>query len=137
MDTYRVLVSLSEIEDNLYNLNQKITGVPPRFIFNLDEVGNEEFADSQEIKVIVLFNYRGNSAPYPIKRRERNSVLVCISANGFDCVPQIKVKRSTIENELYEFIPKDKIQVVNTKKVSSQQKHFYFGKNISFYHFYM
>ena len=71
MDISRVLVSLSDVEDNLYNLNQKITGLPPLFIFNLDDVGYEEFADSHEIKVIVPFNYRGNSAPYIQFKGER------------------------------------------------------------------
>ena len=116
MEFNRLNVELSDIEKNLYDLNEKIRGVPTRFLFNLDEIGCEEFADSQDIKVIVPKKYRGNCAPYGINRRKRNSVLVCISADGFDCIPQITIRRSTIENEIYKYIPKEKVQIVNTKK---------------------
>lgn len=116
MDYNRLIVDLKDIEQNLYDLNQKIMGVPTGFLFNLDEIGCEEFADAQDVKVIVPKKYRGNSAPYGVNRRKRNSVLVCISADGLDCIPQITIRRATIENEIYEYIPKDKVQIVNTKK---------------------
>lgn len=81
----------------------------------------------KDVKVIVPKKYQGNSAPYGVNRRKRNSVLVCISADGLDCIPQITIRRSTIENEIYEYIPKEKVQIVNTKKVLLQQIHSYYG----------
>lgn len=45
----RMAVSLEDIEKNIEELKQKIEGVPTKFVFNLDEVGYEEFCDAHEM----------------------------------------------------------------------------------------
>lgn len=115
MEQKRIDAKLANIEQNLNLLSQEIIGIPSGFIFNLDEVGYEEFADAHEITVIVPANYQKATAPYPVNRRKRTSALVCISMNGLECNPQFTVQRTTVDDELYRYVPIEKIQIVNTK----------------------
>lgn len=41
----QINIEINDIEKNLYDLNQNITGVLPRFLFNLDEIGCEDSAN--------------------------------------------------------------------------------------------
>lgn len=116
MEQNRLQVKLEDIENNTNELKRKIEGVPTRFVFNLDEVGYEEFCDSHEIYVIVPSDYKQATAPYAINRRKRTSVLVCISCDNFEIIPQFTVTRSTLDSEIYKYIPASQIQVINTKK---------------------
>lgn len=120
----RIDAKLTDIEQNLYLLSQEINGIPSAFIFNLGEVGYEEFADAHEITVIVPANYHKATAPYPTNRRKRTSSLVCISMNGLECNPQFTVQRTTVDDELYKYVPMEKIQIVNTKNFFITTKSF-------------
>ncbi len=116
MEENRMAVSLDDIEKNIEELKQKIEGVPTKFVFNLDEVGYEEFCDAHEMHVIVPIDYKLQTAPYAINRRKRTSVLACISCDSFEIIPQFTVTRTTIDSEIYKYLPASQINVVNTQK---------------------
>ena len=48
MDISRLNASLSELEQNLEELKNKINGFPIPFVFNLDEFGQQDYVDAIE-----------------------------------------------------------------------------------------
>lgn len=115
MDANRIEANLNEIETNLYELSQKVYGVPASFVFNLDEMGQADYADSQETTVLVPISYTQPTAMYPIDRTsKRATCLACISPNGIGCIPQYCITRATIESDLYKYVPHESLQVVHT-----------------------
>lgn len=116
MDSLRLDANINDIEDNLNNLKELVEGVPINFIFNLDEVGIQEWADAQQQTVIVPSNYEKSTAPYEANRNgKRSSILVCISPNGLVGVPQYCVQRKTIDSELYRYVDRESLQIVHTE----------------------
>lgn len=115
MDISRLNASLSELEQNLEELKNKINGLPIPFVFNLDEFGQQDYADSIEKTVLVPANYPRSTAQCPVSRTgKRASCLACISPCGLFAKPQITVTRTTVDAEIYKKIPKDSVQIVNT-----------------------
>lgn len=108
--------NIEDIEENLNKLKQLIDDTPARFIFNLDEVGHNDFSDAEEKRVIVPFDYEAWVAPYAVARKgKRSSCLVCISPYGIFGKPQIVVSRVTFDSNMYQYIPYDAFQIVHTK----------------------
>ena len=101
-------VDSSEAENDTYysNLYDETKNVNGRLIYNLDEVGEEEFGDSQEIAVIVPASYKKTHISVGCTRRKRCTGLVCISANGENPKPLIITPRKTIDSEFFSYIPK-------------------------------
>lgn len=78
MDAKLIEANLNEIETNFYELSQKVSGVPSSFVFNLDEMGQADYADSQETTVLVPISYAQPTAVYPIDRSsKRATCLAC------------------------------------------------------------
>ena len=108
----RFYVCPLDIEGNVNQLSQAIYGVPPDFVFNLDEVGCHDFADAHDKYVIAPINYSERTTNYPITRQgKRCSAIVCISLNGLACPPQITVPRVTIDSEIFRYIPANSFQI--------------------------
>lgn len=115
MDISRLNASLCELEQNLEELKNKINGLPIPFVFNLDEFGQQDYADAREKTVLVPANYLRSTAQCPVSRTgKRASCLACISPCGLFAKPQITVTRTTVDAEIYKKIPKDSVQIVNT-----------------------
>ena len=111
----RLETSITDVEQNLNILYEKINGIPLPFIFNIDEVGEQRYTDACEKYVIVPWSYDKLTVPIPVERDgRRSSVLVCISPNGQTCPPQYAITRTTIDSELFRYIPPDQIQLVHT-----------------------
>lgn len=53
LDQDRYNASLEDIEQNLCILKENVDGVPSNYVFNVDEVGHSEYADSNMKTVIV------------------------------------------------------------------------------------
>ena len=67
--------------DDLYMFTLA-NNIPSAFIFNLDEEGNEEFADAKNEKLIVKKGSNG-TYHYPVSRKQDHATLLaCIVANG-------------------------------------------------------
>ena len=114
-DADRIEVSIIDIENNLNILRNEVQGVPPNFVFNLDEVGCHDFVDASKKWVIVPKSFDSSPISHPVKRcGKRASAIVCISASGLACIPQIVVPRATIDSEIYKYIPNDSFQIVTS-----------------------
>lgn len=48
LEYQRLFLNIKNLEENLKELKNKIDGVPTRFVFNLDECGVQEYADSEK-----------------------------------------------------------------------------------------
>ena len=82
MDLNRIEVNLSVIGANFFELSQKVYGVPAQFVFNVDEMGQADYADSHETIILVLKSYNLPTAVYPIDRQsKRSTCLACITPN--------------------------------------------------------
>ena len=115
MDSKRIEANFISIDMNLNVLSELIEGVPINFVFNIDEVGNQDFADAEIKTLIAPAGYNQLYAYYPVTRScSRSSCIAAISPAGLVCSPQIAVTRATLDEELYEYIPADSVQVVHT-----------------------
>lgn len=112
----RSQVDIEEIESNLEILKQRIQGAHSSFIYNLDECGYTDYNDAREKKLIVPITYTKRTACYPVTRKMKNSsVLACISPNGYVAKPLFAVQRSTIDSDLYNTLPFNSIDIVQTE----------------------
>ena len=92
----RFFVNPNQLEENFNQLASEVNGIPPDFIFNLDEVGCHDFADAHDKYVIAPISFNESSTTYPVTRQnKRCSAIVCISLNGLACPPQITIPRSS------------------------------------------
>ncbi len=115
MDSKRVQCNPISIDLNLNTLSELIVGVPINFIFNIDEVGQQDFADAELKTLIAPADYNQLYAYYPVTRvSNRSSAIAAISPVGLVCQPQLAVTRATLDDELYEYLPLDSIQIVHT-----------------------
>jgi hypothetical protein len=83
------------------NLAQRVEGVPPQFIFNMDETGCSDYADRREITVLVPACFTAKSVPVPVDGNAKRSTLTaCIGADGFRMRPFVIVSRVNAEKDL-------------------------------------
>lgn len=108
------MASLEELEINLEDLKNIINSLPIPFIFNLDEFGQQDYADPIEKTVLIPITYQKNTINCTVNRSgKRASCLACISPLGIFAKSQIAVSRVTVDSEIFSRIPKDSIQIVN------------------------
>ena len=98
----RFEVSIEKI--NLYydKLGSILAFIDFRFLFNLDETGEDEFVDTKTIKVFVPVDFQ-EKAKIPISRsRKRFTITHCIAADGTFMEPYIIVPRKTFESDVFK-----------------------------------
>lgn len=101
------LESKEEEIDAYYDLLiEELEGVDSKFLFNLDEVGQEEFGDAQEVTVVVPRSVTAGKVPIGFKRDKRYTGLVCIAPDGDNPPPLMIVTRKTIDSDIFHYIPK-------------------------------
>ena len=106
MEDLRIEAQENDIDSYYENLTEALLGIPPEFVYNVDEVGQDDYADAREIRVIVPSGYEKQTAPYPVTRKgKRATAVVCISQSGEWINPLFVVQRSTIDSEFRMFIP--------------------------------
>lgn len=130
IEVKRMAVQLSDIENNINTLADEITDVPMPFVFNLDEMGTQEWADAYKKRVIVPAGYRLNSAPYAIERGgKRISLTCCISPLGLVGKPQFAVPRTQGDISIFKYLPYDALQIIHTKSgyATSRSLEIYFN----------
>lgn len=101
MDQDRIDSSYVEIDLYYDILKASVKGVDARLFFNLDEVGEEEYSDAQELTVIVPKSYSKSRIPIGFVRRKRCTGLVCIAMSGENQKPLIITPRKTIDSEIF------------------------------------
>lgn len=85
-------------------------------MFNVDEMGAQDFCDKREKTLIVPISYDSTWAPYPVIRDgKRTSVIACISPTGVCPNVLFVVKRATVDYELYDHIPIQNVKIVQNE----------------------
>ncbi len=117
LDSKRVDVNPEEKDQYFKQLEFEVQRTHPYFIFNLDEVGVQDFVDAQEQHVLVRSSYEKPTAYYSVERAgKRITALFCISTNADWIPPLIVTNRSTVDSEIHTLIPPDKYMIKQQSK---------------------
>ena len=87
-------------------INTLIEGVHINFIYNVDEMGNQDYSDDHNKYIIVPKDYDGLITPYSVSRKGQGcSCHACISPKGLASILQFIVPRATIDDVIIVFLP--------------------------------
>jgi hypothetical protein len=104
MEETRVFADHDEIVRYLTELAELIIDVPAYFVFNMDEMGHQDWADRQVSVVYVPSEEPNDQIPIPIDRGGKRLTLVAtIAADGSALKPMIIVERHTCDSDLRLF----------------------------------
>lgn len=106
MEDDRVNSSIEYIDKYYNDLEQLLKShvISSAFVFNIDEAGFADWADSTNIVVFVPANTNDKDIKVPWdKNGTRASLLAGIWADGSTLIPVVAIPRKTIEEELYYF----------------------------------
>jgi hypothetical protein len=113
MDELRTEVTEDQISTDLAELSANIDRVPAHFIFNMDEVGHQDWADRTDTYCSVPADYPAPLIHFPIPRTgKRITVLVCIGADGSYLRPGVVIARQNFEDELVTYgLSAEKVEI--------------------------
>jgi hypothetical protein len=95
MENTRMQVPDSAIFDHFVNLAHAIEGVPAHFVFNMDEMGHQAWADAHS-KVVFVPHDAPEQVYYPVPRSgKRITLIACIAADGSIVRPCVVIPRKT------------------------------------------
>jgi hypothetical protein len=101
MDCNRIQVSLEEVISYFSQLFNNISGAPPHFVFNMHEMGHQDWADAKETVCYGPATSLEDKVYYPVPRTGKRITLVaCIAADGSYLKPCLVIHRKTFDNEL-------------------------------------
>jgi hypothetical protein len=102
MEEKRLEVTPEEIAEYFQRASEALDGVPAHFVFNMDEMGHQEWADKQTRTCYVPSEHVADEVPYPVSRTGKRITLVaCIAADGSHMKPVIVIPRKTIDDDLF------------------------------------
>jgi hypothetical protein len=94
-------ITSEQIEDFFREAFMTIEGVPAHFIFNMDEMGHQEWVDRKEITCVVPHCHEGDHVNFPVTRiGKRITLIACIALDGSFLKPTIIVPRKTVDQDL-------------------------------------
>jgi hypothetical protein len=113
MEEKRLQVSQQDIETYFTCLDEIIEGVPAHFIYNMDEMGHQEWADRQEKVCYVPKSHPHEHVYFPVSRTgKRITIVGCIAADGSFCKPLVVIPRKTYDRDLaLTGITEEKVQI--------------------------
>jgi hypothetical protein len=117
MEDSRLRVSDESIREYFATLFANVSGAPAHFVFNMDEMGHQTWADAREIMCFVPGDYQEDTVPYPVSRTgKRITLIACVAADGSFVRPCIVISRKTFDDELllYGFTP-EKVEIYNQR----------------------
>jgi hypothetical protein len=68
MEEKRLEVTPEEIAEYFRRASEALDGVPAHFVFNMDEMGHQEWADKQTRTCFVPSEHVADEVPYPVSR---------------------------------------------------------------------
>lgn len=106
LDQNRFSCSEKTIDEYYSQLEEVVPRVNPCFIYNLDEVGYQDYVDSRMVIVVVPEEFVAKKVSIPYDRNaKRCSALVAIALNGENVKPTLILPRVTIDSEIYTVLP--------------------------------
>jgi hypothetical protein len=97
----RLAVSPEDIEAYFHQLVELVDAIPVHFVFNIDELGHQPWADRSEEICYVPSEHSDNEIAFPVPRSDKRITLVgCIGACGAFVKPVIVIPRQIIDADL-------------------------------------
>jgi hypothetical protein len=79
-----------------------LNGVPAHFVFNMDEMGHQKWADRQARTCFVSAYHEPDDVALPVFRTGKQiTLVVCIAADDFYIKPPIVILRKTIDEDIF------------------------------------
>jgi hypothetical protein len=104
MELERTTVTHEAIVSYLAHLSQIVEDVPPEFIFNMDEMGHQDYADAMKVTVFIPADDPRDVVPLPVSRAGKRITLVAtICADGTYIRPLVIIPRKTVDQDLRLF----------------------------------
>jgi hypothetical protein len=101
MEDKRLHVTPEQIQAHFTAMFEQISGVPAHFIFNMDEMGHQDWADAHETVCFVPSDIPDEIFYYPVSRAgKRITLIAAIAADGSYLRPAIIIPRETFDDEL-------------------------------------
>jgi hypothetical protein len=104
IDERRLQVTDDQIQEYFANLLAAVSGAPAHFVFNMDEMGHQAWADAHDVICFVPRDVEEPTVSYPVSRTgKRITLIACIAADGSYLRPSLIIPRKTFDDELLLF----------------------------------
>jgi hypothetical protein len=101
MEDSRVAGTSEQITEFFREGFEILQGVPAHFVFNMDEMGHQQWADRKEITCVVPSQHEGDHVNFPVQRTgKRITLIACIALDGSFLKPTIIIPRKTVDTDL-------------------------------------
>jgi hypothetical protein len=113
MEDTRMAVTIEQISEHFALLSKLLTDVPAQFVWNMDEMGHQDWPDAVDKVCYVPAELPTNHVTYPVSRKgKRITLIACIGADGSFMRPALVISRKTFEDELLLFgYTPDKVEI--------------------------
>jgi hypothetical protein len=113
MEDKRTMVDPGLIDDYFNLLFGTVSGTPAAFVFNVDEMGHQPWADAVDSVCFVPSWEMSSVVYYPVSRTgKRITLIACIAADGSYIRPSLILARQTYEDEiLLTGLTNDKVEI--------------------------
>jgi hypothetical protein len=102
MEDKRIHVTIEQIQEYFQHAAAVLDGVPAHFVFNMDEMGHQDWADRQTKTCYVPVYHPRDEVSVPVSRTGRRITLVaCIGADGSCTKPLIVIPRKTTDVDIF------------------------------------
>lgn len=99
----RIKLPANSCFKHISNLKKYVAGLPTELVFNLDEVGQQEWANKKTKKVVVPSFLKNARIEYCVERAEKKiSLITTISMAGDVLTPLMITSRKTLDEEVMQ-----------------------------------
>jgi hypothetical protein len=118
MDGKRMDVTTEQIREYFHILESTVSGAPAHFVFNLDEMGHQPWADAKKRKCFVPADASPDSVRYPTSRTGKRITLVaCICADGSYVRPTLIINTKNYSDDAFiHGLTHEKIEIYTQDK---------------------
>jgi hypothetical protein len=118
MESNRLEVTGEQVTNYFSHLFQTISGAPCHFVFNMDEMGHQDWADAKETVCYGSADSTEDRLYYPVPRTgKRITLIACIAADGSFLRPALVIARKTFDDELaLQGYTSEKVEVYSQSK---------------------
>jgi hypothetical protein len=118
MENVRLAVTQEDIDQHFHYLRDSIEGVPAHFVFNMDEMGHQPWADALAMTCFVPSTWTAKTVQYPVSRQgKRITLIACIGADGSVLRPAVVIPRKTYDDNVQQYgLTSEKLDVYHQQK---------------------
>jgi hypothetical protein len=127
MEDARLHVTEEDVYNWFVRLRDAIEGVPSAFVYNMDEMGHEEYADRKEKKCVVPSHVQGQVFYEVSRQGKRITLVACVASDGSFVRPNIIISRATYDDDivLFGIKPGENIDIYSQSKAYMDKDIFY------------